>query len=669
MSTSWVGSFLLRVVVVVALFFSVSASAQTPSLIEPYEVLYGKPQRTQHSLSPEKMKPSPASLALVQARTETMLARLGSVASTLRSGIGPQKLQRWGVNIRRNRAEAEILRDRGKHYAAWWKATLNFMEAEFLSGILEAVAAEASQQEGSGGTQVSRLSEVRARLNAFYTRLEVVPVTSVSVALALSEGYATWMDMTSLQNLLEGRPAELLAMFQLSGPPIPAERQERFVRLVMEPIFIPIIQWGIEESELLLQASQADATSPMRLDEVALRQLARAYSDAAQANRQLTRLRAEGQSFPDRGPGQEFANRLTGRLADESLSFVRQHREDKGMAGALLLVGTSRHAYAASLGSLAETQVQLDPAVATAPDATSAEREMDRLRLNRLVDAEQQARAVAAQANAVLGSVPALVSLNYTQGQELQEGSIEDRELALTELLDARTLAELAVGLGAAVPRDAVPLTSEDESQAKQQLILACIERLRLSETSTAMGYLFKKAPQLEKADIESMIAGATLTACTRARNYQSSVRPLFWKILKNELADWFREVAVFERAAPKLTAVCEDVAISPEDELGKEQVCSLLHQAMGQLSDSDRTIIELKFEQGLKLEGIGQKLNITAEAARQRLNRALAKLRKFYQDRDVLSLSWLLRSLLGRDRWVQHHRSENPLTAYESTT
>ena len=638
MSTSWVGSFLLRVVVVVALFFSVSASAQTPSLIEPYEVLYGKPQLIQRALTPDRLTPSSASLALVQARTESMLARLGSVAATFGPGIGNDKLQRWATSIKRENTEAAQLRERGKPYAAWDKAIDDYLEAEFLSGLVEAIVNSAVQTHTAGTGSTSRLSEVRARLNTFYTHLGVVPVNSVSVALALSEAYGAWVELTSLHNLVENRPAQLLAMLQLSGAPVAPGKQGEFIREVMEPVFISIIQCYIEEAELALQASQADIATLVRPDEAELRKIARAYAEAARENRQLAQRQKEAHSLPDRGSERQFAGYLDYKLNQEGLSFEEQHRDEKGMAGALLLLGISRSAYSSSLAELIEIQVQLDPAVTLASTAL-AENEMDRLRKNRIVDAEQRTREAAAQARSVLGHVPALVSLNYAQAQELTDGSIEDREKALTELMESRTLAELAAALGAPPLGASTPI-DDSLASSPSDFIRVCIGRLRFAMEGPAYGLLQKRSISLSRQEFRELFMNAVVQTCTSARDLTSSMpRSLFLEVFYNEVMTWFREVKIHEHAMPKLTDVCATLP-RPDQELLERQSCTLTQQAMSMLSEEDRQILELNLIQELSYEEIGQRIGITKAAAEKRGQRALAKLRAAYKQLDPFSVS-----------------------------
>ena len=520
------------------------------------------------------------------------------------------------------------------------EASSEFYLAEFLAGLLEALTKE-EQLGATDQLPSSRIPEARIRLEGFYARLGVVRVNSVSVALALGDAYSTWVELTSLISLVQNRPSELIAMFEPLGFSIPKAKESVFVRVFVEPLLLPIVQGMLEDAELALQASQADPPTTLVPDEAAIRQIARSYADAARANFALAQSQKEGRTMPDRGPAREFAGRLTGDEVSQALRFERQHRDDSGLHNALMILGVSHDSYSFSLAELDEVQVQLNSQVLLALDK---EREMDRLRMVRLVDAEKRAREATAQARAAMGLVPTMASLAYARGQELLEGDSDDRELALTELANARTFAELAAGLGAKTPRDAVASEAEttSEGETNQRLVfVACIEKLRMEKTAQATGFLRKRAPEIQDADLRNLIDAALMKACTRARILDESVGPLFWTVLKRGLADWYREVAVFERAAPKLTADCDSEPPQLDDLLGREQ-CDLLKQGMSQLSSEEKRLISLKFDNGMTYEQIGALLNIKPGTARKRVDRILERLRNFFRDRDALTLYWL---------------------------
>lgn len=631
---------LVGLVVPCLLMLATAARAQHPRFIEPYEVLYGKPQLLARALTPDKMTPATTTLALVQARTETMLARLVTLTPPATSVSWSPKLQRWAASVKKHRSEAELLRDRGKHYAAWWRASLDYIDAEYLVGLTEALARESRPELRDGSSPATRLLEIRARLDAFRTRLEVVRVNSVSVALAISEGYSTWVEASSLLELLQSRPAELADVLEPLGLNLSEAKRDLFLRVFMEPVMIPVIQWAIEEAELGLQASQADLVTMVRPDEASIHAIARAYADAARANLTLAQAQRQGRQLPERSPEREFAGRLTGDVMGQALTFEHQHRDDAGMQSGLLMLGTSRAAYAHSLAELVETQVQLDPAVAAAPDRASAEKEMDRLRGLRLVELEQRDREAAAQAQVVLGQVPALVGLSYARAQELADGNADDRELALSEILEARTFAELAAGLGAPPPAGAVPI-DDRLVDSPNDFIQVCIGRLKFSMEGPARSLLDKKSIQLTPEEFHDLFLGAIVKTCTSARDLTSSApRSLFFEVFINDVMTWFREVKVAERGRPSLTDICRQEP-RPDQELLERQSCSLTQRAMSLLSDNERQLLDWHVIKEQSYQEIADRLKISLPAATKRCQRALEALRTAYKRLDPLTLRW----------------------------
>ena len=79
-------SVLSLIVWLAVILITSAARGQGASAIEPYEVLYGRPLVIQLRLPTQKMLPSEATLALVQARTDTLLARVASVSAALTPG-------------------------------------------------------------------------------------------------------------------------------------------------------------------------------------------------------------------------------------------------------------------------------------------------------------------------------------------------------------------------------------------------------------------------------------------------------------------------------------------------------------------------------------------------------------------------------------------------------
>lgn len=635
-----------------------AARGQGASTIEPYEILYGRALAIQTRLSHQKLLPAAGAQALVQARTEALLARVHSVSAALGPSPSRKPLQDLAAAVHAEESEATALRDRGKYYAAWHKASQDFVEVEFLTGLVEAVAKEAAQDASGGTGSLSKLPEVRARLEQFATRLQLVRPTSVSVALALAEAYTDLVDATLLLDLAQHRPTELLALLEPHLGPFKPEKRDHAVRWVLEPIAAPLVQWYIEDAELRLQASQVDPISVLRPTEPELRKLAQAYLRAARANLSLADSLREGRTLPPRTLRQQANGRLGYLLLTQRLDYARNHQRDEGMAAVLAELGVSAAAYRASLDELAELHVLTSPQVAVAADARAGAAATSQVRLMGMQIEELRVLDAAAQAQAVLGHVPAPILLAYQRAQELGEGDAEDQALAQGEQIGATVLAQLAAALASPPPRQSFPI---DESTpnvgaapTRDDYVLACIESLRFSELGSARGFLVRKAMQLPEYERDNLIEMALVEACTRARDLRSSVRPYFYEILRNDLAQWYRNVAIFERNAPKLTTTCTAAPSQLEGVLGRER-CTLLQEAMEDLPDDDRQILDLKYQDRLTHADIGQRLGISEEAARKRVKRALNRLREWFkrQDPNAFSLRWPPRTLGWRALWA----------------
>src|ERR1700690_3171282 len=71
----------------------------------------------------------------------------------------------------------------------------------------------------------------------------------------------------------------------------------------------------------------------------------------------------------------------------------------------------------------------------------------------------------------------------------------------------------------------------------------------------------------------------------------------------------------------------------SPDtDEILWEQLAPHLDQAVAALSEADRTAILLRFYERLPLGRVGERMGVSEEAARKRVNRALERLREFLE-------------------------------------
>lgn len=98
------------------------------------------------------------------------------------------------------------------------------------------------------------------------------------------------------------------------------------------------------------------------------------------------------------------------------------------------------------------------------------------------------------------------------------------------------------------------------------------------------------------------------------------------YRIATNETLGLFRRKAVHQRYLRVMPAPTEST--EPAEESRRHDVL----EALGRLSDSDRTILELKYQRGLSYEEISAELKCPPGTVSSRLHRARARLREFLQ-------------------------------------
>jgi RNA polymerase sigma-70 factor (ECF subfamily) len=84
----------------------------------------------------------------------------------------------------------------------------------------------------------------------------------------------------------------------------------------------------------------------------------------------------------------------------------------------------------------------------------------------------------------------------------------------------------------------------------------------------------------------------------------------------------------------PRLTVVeevpeREDVGPGPAELVGTEEIGDFVREALGELEDEERTLLDLRFVQGETLGTISRNLSISLEQTKYRLRRATISLRK----------------------------------------
>jgi RNA polymerase sigma factor (sigma-70 family) len=101
------------------------------------------------------------------------------------------------------------------------------------------------------------------------------------------------------------------------------------------------------------------------------------------------------------------------------------------------------------------------------------------------------------------------------------------------------------------------------------------------------------------------------------------------------------------QQAALEMIQEMTDVT-APSADSDWQGLDPLLHDALDALSAADRDAVLLRFFAGKSLRETGDALNITEEAARKRVGRALEKMRRHFSERGVAVSAVLLATLLA---------------------
>jgi RNA polymerase sigma factor (sigma-70 family) len=98
------------------------------------------------------------------------------------------------------------------------------------------------------------------------------------------------------------------------------------------------------------------------------------------------------------------------------------------------------------------------------------------------------------------------------------------------------------------------------------------------------------------------------------------------------------------EQEAQTMQEIMNDSETQPE----AEKLRPVLDQAMGELGERDRDAVMLRFYEGRPFAEVGRKLQLTDDAARRRVERALDKLRTLLEQRGVTSTTAALTATLA---------------------
>ncbi len=147
--------------------------------------------------------------------------------------------------------------------------------------------------------------------------------------------------------------------------------------------------------------------------------------------------------------------------------------------------------------------------------------------------------------------------------------------------------------------------------------------------------YLRSRYPTLSKAMIEDILSGFYLKIWKAKYTEQQNFKAYVWTVLKNHTKDYFKkktelsfghmQVADDEEQFEDRLVSDDDVTELMETNFKKEKI----QQAIAELPESEGEVFYLKFVEQKTNEEIQAIVNISSDAVRQRLSRAVKRLKK----------------------------------------
>lgn len=142
-----------------------------------------------------------------------------------------------------------------------------------------------------------------------------------------------------------------------------------------------------------------------------------------------------------------------------------------------------------------------------------------------------------------------------------------------------------------------------------------------------------------------AQVAFSALARHARSLEGRDSVAGWLHTVARNTAVQQVRS-EVRRRAREQHSEAMNLPETSPEPQW--ERLRPWIDEALGALPERDRTIVALRFFEGLSFAEVGQRLDVGADAARMRTDRALEKLRRALAKRGVASTATLLGGALA---------------------
>ncbi|MCX6927407.1 MAG: sigma-70 family RNA polymerase sigma factor, partial [Verrucomicrobia bacterium] len=141
-----------------------------------------------------------------------------------------------------------------------------------------------------------------------------------------------------------------------------------------------------------------------------------------------------------------------------------------------------------------------------------------------------------------------------------------------------------------------------------------------------------------DRQQAEDVVQSVFVLLARKARDLGPGTSMGGWLFRTTRLVAGHARRAELRRKSREETActMSPDTTSPGTDEILWQQLAPHLDQAVAALSDADRSVILLRFYERMPLGKVGERMGVSEEAARKRVNRALEKLREFLDRRGV---------------------------------
>lgn len=156
-----------------------------------------------------------------------------------------------------------------------------------------------------------------------------------------------------------------------------------------------------------------------------------------------------------------------------------------------------------------------------------------------------------------------------------------------------------------------------------QQGDYLAFEQIYRRHSGRVYGYLRKRL--VDPSEAGDLLQSVFLKVHRGRERYQASMpfMPWLYAVTRNVLTDYLRSV----QRTPRFTELPKNLtAAESESPVGSQE-------AMEKVDESDRHLVEMRFNQELSFEEIAVILRVNPVTARKRLSRALQRIRKVFRE------------------------------------